>query len=178
VDANNEEDGEYRFLVDSTCDGAAAAGFLRTAKEKLPGVTSLWHPTFIDHLELHKLASLRQNIHTVSHPRFDRPVVAKFTEFPWQTPYLEAETAAYQWIDGADIGPRFLGHLTEGEEEVRVIGSVVEYIDEARTAGPQDTMACRDVLKKLHDWESSMGDINKHNFLVRGSGGQCRAPGL
>lgn len=103
----------------------------------------------------------------MSHPLFDRPVLAKFTEFPWQTPYLEAETAAYQWIDGADIGPRFLGHLTE---EGRVIGFVVEYIDEARTAGPEDLEACQSVLGKLHELGIKHGDINKHNFLVRRDG--------
>lgn len=79
------------------------ADFLHTAKEDLPGVTWLWHTTFINHLELRKLGFLRQNIHIVSHALSGRPVLAKFTEFSWQTPYLEVETAAYQWIDEADI---------------------------------------------------------------------------
>jgi len=49
---------------------------------------------------------------------------------------------------------------------------MVEYIDEARTAGPgpEDVKACREVLKKLHVLGIKHRDINKHNFLVRGSG--------
>ncbi|OIW27480.1 hypothetical protein CONLIGDRAFT_432151 [Coniochaeta ligniaria NRRL 30616] len=141
--------------------------FLRTAEADLPGIKTIWHATCIDHLELRKLERLRQNIHIVSHPLFDRPVVAKFTEFPWQTPYLEAETAAYQWIEGSHIGPRFLGHLTE---EGRVIGFVLEYIGNARAAGPGDLAACQSVLKKLHSLGIRHGDINKHNFLVQRDG--------
>jgi len=141
--------------------------FLHTAKDDLPGVQTIWHATCIDHLELRKLERFRQNIHIVSYPLFDRPVVAKFTEFPWQTPYLEAETAAYQWIEGSDIAPRFLGHLTE---EGRVIGFVLEYIGNARTAGPEDLAACQSVLKKLHSLGIRHGDINKHNFLVQHGG--------
>jgi len=88
--------------------------FLSTAKANLPGVKTTWHATRIGHLELHTMERLRQNIHIVSHPLFDRPVVAKFTEFPWQTPYLEAETAAYRWIEGSDIAPPVSGPSHRG----------------------------------------------------------------
>lgn len=141
--------------------------FLRTAKADLPGIKTIWHATCINHRELRKPKRLRQNIHIVSHPLFDRPVVAKFTKFPWQTPYLEAETAAYQWVEGSDIAPRFLGRLTE---EGRVIGFVLEYVDNARAAGPGDLAACQSVLKKLHSLGIKHGDINKHNFLVQHDG--------
>ncbi|KAI0385014.1 hypothetical protein F5Y04DRAFT_246662 [Hypomontagnella monticulosa] len=139
--------------------------FIRTVKADLAGVKTTWHATYIDHLELHKLDHFRQNIHKVSHPLFDHPVVAKFTEFPWQTPYLEAETVAYQWIEGSGIAPRFLGHLTE---EGRVIGFVLEYIENAKTAGPEDLAACQGVLKRLHSLGIKHGDINKYNLLVQG----------
>ncbi|KAK3337777.1 hypothetical protein B0T19DRAFT_413497 [Cercophora scortea] len=138
--------------------------FVRTEKATLQGVQTLWHPTRIDHLELRKLDCPRQNILIASHPRFDRPVLAKFTEFPELTPYLEAETAAYQWVEGTDIAPRFLGHLTE---EGRVIGFVLEYIENARAAGPGDLAACQSVLKKLHALGIKHGNINNRNFLVR-----------
>ncbi|KAH9884599.1 hypothetical protein F4778DRAFT_556882 [Xylariomycetidae sp. FL2044] len=209
VDSDDEEEGEYRFLVDGThvkyvtvAPGvlpkddrsfapAVLAGlpplppsnwntghvgldsasrkpvFLHTEKADLPGVKTIWHATSIDHLELREPKRLRQNIHIVSHPLFDRRVVTKFTEFPWQTPYLEAETAAYQWIDGSDFAPRFLGHLTE---EGRVIGFVLEYIDNARAAGPGDLAACQNVLKKLHSLGIRHGDINRFNFLVQRDG--------
>lgn len=215
VDTDDQEDGEYRFLVDgtrvkyvtvapgvlppdsrtfgpavlaglppfppgdwnvghvgSTAAAAAATGepaFLSTATASLPGVKATWHATRIDHLELRTVERLRQSIHIVSHPLFDRPVVAKFTEFPWQTPYVEAETAAYRWLEGSGVAaPRFLGHLVE---EGRVIGFVLEYIGNARAAGPGDLAACQGVLKKLHALGVKHGDINKHNFLVRDNGG-------
>lgn len=62
---------------------------------------------------------LRTGVYEVTCPRFDTFVVAKFARFEWEIQYLENETVAYEWIDGRKIGPRFLGHLTEGD---RVIG--------------------------------------------------------
>lgn len=209
VDTDDQEDGEYRFLINGTHvkyvtvapgtlpmdnrtfapyvlaglppfppgdwntghvgrDSASGEpAFLCTEKADLPGIKTIWHATCIDHLNTRKLERFRQNIHIVSHPLFDHPVVAKFTEFPWQTPYLEAETAAYQWIEGSDIGPRFLGHLTE---EGRVIGFVLEYIDKTRAAGPADLTVCQSVLGRLHAMGIKHGDINKNNFLVRQDG--------
>jgi serine/threonine protein kinase len=152
--------------LDSTY-GSDEPIFISTEKADLPGVKTIWHPTSIDCLQPRKLARLRQNIHIVSHPLFSDPVVIKFTEFPWQTPYFESETAAYQWIDGCDIGPRFLGHLTE---EGRVFGFVLEYIDNARAVGPADLDACQGVLKRLHALGIKHGDINKHNFMMREDG--------
>ncbi len=141
--------------------------FTSAKKSSLSGVKNVWHPTLIEHLELRELDRLRQNIHKVAHPSFDKPVLVKFAEFPWQTSYLEAETTAYQWIDGRGIGPRFLGHVTE---EGRVIGFVMEYIDDARTATPGDLRACQSALSRLHALGIKHGDINKHNFVLRGGG--------
>ena len=80
-------------------------------------------------------------------------------------PFFEAETTAYQWIDGQGVSPNFLGHLTE---DGRVIGFVMEYIDDARSADIGDLAACQDVLARLHSLGIKHGDINKYNFLVRG----------
>ncbi|KAK4108842.1 hypothetical protein N656DRAFT_839548 [Canariomyces notabilis] len=168
VDPDDQEEGEYRFLVNGTHvkyvtvapgtlpkDDRTFAPtdtgkpvFLRTEKADLPGVKTIWHATSIDHLQPRKLARLRQNIHIVSHPLFNDPVVIKFTEFPWQTPYFESETAAYQWIEGCDI----------------------EYIDKARAVGPADLVACQEVLKRLHALGVKHGDINKHIFMMREDG--------
>ncbi|KAI1818051.1 hypothetical protein GGS20DRAFT_387298 [Poronia punctata] len=87
--------------------------FSRVTRSDLPGVRNIWHDKRIDHLELKKLNRGRQNIHLVTCPAFDFPVLVKFAEFPWQMPFFEAETTAYEWIEGKEIGPRFLGHLTE-----------------------------------------------------------------
>lgn len=133
-------------------------------RSDLPGISNTWNRTRINHLELKKLDRLRQNIHVVTHPLFDRALLVKFAEFPWQIPFFEAETPAYEWIDGQGVGPKFLGHLTEAG---RVIGFVTEYIDGARSAGTEDLAACQGVLAKLHSLGIKHGDINKYNFLVR-----------
>lgn len=41
---------------------------------------------------------------------------------------------------------------------------MLEYIGNARAAGPGDLAACQGVLKKLHALGVKHGDINKHNF--------------
>lgn len=165
VDSNDEDDSEYRFLVDGkhvkyitvapgalprddrTCapilipmlppfpqgewnEGHVSKDpttgqlfFARHTEVDLDGIAYTWHPTCIDFLELKKLGRLRQNIQRVSHPLFDTPIIFKFAEFPWQIPYFETETTAYEWIKDQDIGPKFLGHVTEAG---RVMGRVME----------------------------------------------------
>lgn len=206
VDSNDEDESEYRFLVDGkhvkyiTVEPGALPKddrtftpvlltllptfppgdwneghiakhpdtgllfFAWTKQSSLPGVENIWHPTRIDHLDLEYLQRIRQNVHVVQHRLFNNPVLIKFTEFPWQTPYLEAETTAYEWINGKGIGPEFLGHLTEGG---RVNGFVLEYLEGASSAGPEDLAACQRSLTKLHSLGIKHGDINKHNFLMR-----------
>lgn len=138
--------------------------FSRYTRSDLPGISNTWHRTRIDHLELKKLDRLRQNIHVVTHPLFDGALLVKFAEFPWQIPFFEAETTAYEWIDGQGVGPKFLGHLTEAG---RVVGFIMEYVADARAADTGDLAACQVVLAKLHSLGIKHGDINKHNFLVR-----------
>ncbi|KAI1175841.1 hypothetical protein F4777DRAFT_298765 [Nemania sp. FL0916] len=207
ADLDDEDDSEYRFLVDgkhvkyvTVAPGALPKDdrtfapilipmlppfppgdwneghiskdpttgqlfFARHEKVDLDGVAYTWHPTRIDFLELNKLDHLRQNVHRVSHPLFDAPVIFKFAPFPWQIPYLEAETRAYEWIEGKDVGPRFLGHVTEAG---RVIGWVMEDLGGARTAESGDLTACQEILRKLHALGIKHGDINRFNFLVQG----------
>ncbi|KAI0390402.1 hypothetical protein F5Y17DRAFT_468948 [Xylariaceae sp. FL0594] len=136
--------------------------------DDLPRVQNTWHDRRFDHLEFERPERIRQNIERVTHPAFDVPVVIKFAEFPWQMPYFEDETTAYEWIDGRGIGPSFLGHLTE---DGRVFGFVIEDVGEgARTAEIQDLTACQRVLAKLHALGIKHGDINKHNFLIKENG--------
>ncbi|KAK9437421.1 alpha-galactosidase a precursor [Metarhizium brunneum] len=195
ADFEDEEESEYRFLVDGKHvkddrtfapillptlpsfppgdwnEGHVSKNplngeleFSRCTRSDLPGVSNTWHHTRIDHLELNKVSRIRQNIHVVTHPLFDQALLVKFTEFPWQMPFFEAETTAYEWIDGHDIGPKFLGHLTE---DGRVIGFVLEYLDDIRSAETEDLAACQAALAKLHSLGIKHGDINKYNFLIR-----------
>ena len=78
-------------------------------------------------------------------------------------PQLEAETTAYEWIEGQQIGPAFLGHLTE---EGRDIGFVISRISDCRHATPEDFAVCHSALSRLHNLGIKHGDTNKHNFLI------------
>jgi len=129
----------------------------------LPGVQHIWHDKFIDYMDLTKSERLRSNVWEVTSTRFKSAVIAKFAVFPWEIAYLEAETVAYQWIHGKDIGPRFLGHLTE---EGRVIGFLIEQIPNARRAGPSDLSSCQEALARLHCLGIRHGDLNRHNNLI------------
>ncbi len=139
--------------------------FAAVSKETLPGIKTTWHPRRVDHLALGDARKLRSNVYEVTCPGFDAPVVAKFACFDWEVPQLEVETEAYRWIDGQGIGPAFLGHLTE---EGRVIGFLVARVAGCRHATPADLALCRAALLKLHALGVKHGDVNKHNFLVKG----------
>lgn len=107
---------------------------------------------------------LRSNVCKAKSRRFDSTIVVKFARFPWEIGYLNAETAAYEWTQGNQIGPRFLGHLTE---EGRVIGFLMEWIKDAQHATPEDLSLCQQTLSRLHQLGLKHGDINRHNFLIR-----------
>ena len=117
------------------------------------------------------LTSLRSNVWKVTAPQLSptTTIVAKFARFLWETPYFASETAAYAWLKDSGIGPRFLGHLTEGKNG-RVIGFLLEHISLARFAGLDDLEACQKALGKLHGLGILHGDVNRYNFLVQGEG--------
>jgi hypothetical protein len=79
---------------------------------RIPGIA-----TRVDYLDLSIGRKLRTGIHetTSSSPFGEQTIVTKFARSPWEFGYIESETTAYQWIDGHDIGPRFLGNLTEND---------------------------------------------------------------
>ncbi|KAF1916784.1 hypothetical protein BDU57DRAFT_587687 [Ampelomyces quisqualis] len=117
--------------------------FTRIAKLPLPAVTKVSHPLQIDYLELRMGQKLRSN---------------------WEIPRLDAETRVYQWIENIQIGPKFLGHLSE---RGRVIGFIIERINDCRHATPEDLSPCQQALSRLHELGIKHGDLNKHNFLIR-----------
>jgi Lipopolysaccharide kinase (Kdo/WaaP) family len=147
------------------------------AKVELPTILSTWHPMRIDWLELERAQRLRANIYTATLKKdvggtriAADEVVIKFARFPWEMQYFEDETRVYERLDRQGIPiPRFLAHLTE---EGRVIGLVIEYIKDARHAGPEDLEECQDALRKLHRLGILHGDVNRHNFLVREADGR------
>ncbi|KAK9384923.1 hypothetical protein V1515DRAFT_588762 [Lipomyces mesembrius] len=109
--------------------------FARVTKAQLPDITHLWHSLQIDYCELQIRRKLRSNVYEAKSPQFDSTVIAKFARFRWETPYLDAETAAYQWIENVQTGPKFLGHLSEGD---RVIGFILQRITDCWNATPGD----------------------------------------
>lgn len=116
-------------------------------------------------MDLGESRRLRSGVYEVKCPQFEELVVVKFARFDWEIRYMEGDTAAYRLIEGYDIGPRFLGHLTE---DGRVIGFVMERIANARHAGPQDLDICQQTLARLHALGIRHGDVNRFNFLIRG----------
>jgi predicted Ser/Thr protein kinase len=149
-----------------------APHFATYSKTQLPGITSVWHSTQVNYLELSLGEKVRSGIYEATHPRFENSTfLVKFARFPWEVPQREKETEAYEWIEGHDIGPPFLGHLVEEGE--RVIGFLMERITDFRHATPDDLGACRSALKKLHALGIKHGDVNKHNFLVRNQDGRA-----
>ncbi|KAF4948388.1 hypothetical protein FGADI_9700 [Fusarium gaditjirri] len=139
------------------------AYFSSISRVQLPGILNVWHITHVDHLDLQMERKLRSNVFEAACSRFSSPVVVKFARFPWEVPQLEAETTAYQWIEGQRIGPNFLGHLTE---EGRVIGIVMDRIEGCRHATSNDLALCHQALSKLHHLGIKHGDVNKHNLLI------------
>ncbi|KAG6103321.1 hypothetical protein E4U31_002909 [Claviceps sp. LM219 group G6] len=144
------------------------ATFVMTEEVEFIGVKSLWHDVKLDELDFSHQDRLRQNVHIVTHPKINGggPVLIKLAVWPWETDSIENETAVYQWICDKGIGPKFLGHLTEGPNR-RVIGFITEWLEGSRPAGPGDLDDCKKTLARLHSLGIKHGDINRHNFLVR-----------
>ncbi|KAG6218118.1 hypothetical protein E4U34_004272 [Claviceps purpurea] len=131
--------------------------FIRTENVQFTGVESVWHNVKLDELDFFCQVKLKQRVHVVTHPTINGggPVLMKLAVWPWEVAWIETETAVYQWICDKGVGPKFLGHLTEGPNG-RIIGFITEWLDGTRSAEPRDLDGC---IKH--------GDINRHNFLVR-----------
>ncbi|KAM0302641.1 hypothetical protein HYE67_009746 [Fusarium culmorum] len=144
------------------------AVFSRTETVQLAGVKKCWHPVKLNELEFTRKERLRQRVHVSTHPKVQggKPVLIKLAVWPWEISSIVAETAAYQWISDSGIGPKFLGHLTEGKDG-RVVGFVTEWVEGARAAKSMDIDDCKKALGRLHELGIKLGDINKYNFLVR-----------
>jgi hypothetical protein len=142
--------------------------FVEAIKKELQGVKNIWHPTTVDHLQLTIGNDLRSPVCEVTCPQFpNTTIVYKFARFEWEIGWIDSETAAYQSLEGHNIGPKFLGHVSE---EGRVIGFLIDKVQDARHATISDHAACVEALTKLHRLGFLHGDTNKHNFLVNSTG--------
>ncbi|KAB8356397.1 hypothetical protein FH972_023980 [Carpinus fangiana] len=135
------------------------AAFAWTRRENLPSIGDPWHPfraNILD-LDIKNAFKMQSNVWRVKIPELgDRRVVAKMANFLWEVDYYHFETQANYWIRDMGIAPEFLGHIVE---EGRIVGLLVEYIEESRRAGSDDVAACRKLLDErawLIDWESAV----------------------
>jgi hypothetical protein len=127
-----------------------------------------WHPKRIDIRELDPIRHLNDLVVLC---RYESQLVcSKIARFEHELPDIEREAQAYQVIDGHNIGPRFLGHLTENG---RVMGIFIEYIPDSRRATGADLEVCRAVLRRLHELRVLHGDTTRNNFLVSQDGNQA-----
>ena len=62
-----------------------------------------------------------------------------------------------------DLAPRFLGHL---HENGRVIGFILEKLDDQKAASLDNLKDCEVALARFHKSGLLHGDVNRHNFLV------------
>ncbi|KAI1160639.1 hypothetical protein F5B18DRAFT_663652 [Nemania serpens] len=153
VDDDDTENSDYRFLVDGQhvkYPGIPKPGRLPSSAPKrcsTPGYRTCGILVKLNELDFTQRGRVRRRVRVSTHPdvRGGKPVLVKLAVWPWEIPSMEAETAAYQWLSESGVRPEFLGHLTEGEGG-RVVGLA---------------------LRRLHGLGIKLGDISKHNFLVR-----------
>lgn len=137
---------------------------------QLPEVKNPWHGVKVDYLELELEESLSFYADKVKSSLFKASVIAKFAPCPNKMKAIVDETAAYEWIKEEDIGPKFLGHITEvnnENQEGRVIGFLLELIPDARHATLDDLPQCQETLKKLHKLGIKHGNIKGRIFSLK-----------
>jgi hypothetical protein len=156
--------GDWNYGRISQTAENPTAFFAETSRKAFPSIRPLWHAKSYDYLSFKIRQRLRANVYMASSPQFEKPIIAKFARFDWEIGYYTAESQVYSWIDGRNLGPEFLGHLTE---EGRVIGFLIEHV-EGHHATISDLPACKAVVRRLHGLGILHKDLNKHNFLISG----------
>jgi hypothetical protein len=133
--------------------------------KELKGVQQCWHT---DRIDLRDLEPIKYFNECVCHCIYQsQPVVAKIARFEFEIPYIERESAVYHIINSQNIGPRFLGYLTENG---RVMGILLDYIPARRVFTSANSEICLHALRKLHQLNILLNDNNKFNFLVSADG--------
>ncbi|KAF2789273.1 alpha-galactosidase A [Melanomma pulvis-pyrius CBS 109.77] len=155
------------------------SGQLRTSLsgQQLAGVRNIWHGVRVDVLNLSRVERLtaatfeavvcESTTPSMAPPPPSPPptVIAKIARFEWEIPRIERETRAYQLLQQRepDLAPRFLGHIHEGG---RVMGFMLEKLEDRRDASIGDLDECERALGKFHGLGMLHGDVNRYNFLV------------
>jgi hypothetical protein len=90
-------------------------------------------------------------------------VVVKTEWYPDSVYAVDQETLIYSKIEGHNIGPKFLAHITKNGE--RVYGYMLES-HLARHATIGDLQASKAVLAKLHGLKIVYGNLSSLSFLI------------
>ena len=142
-----------------------SSGKITSCNYSFKEVQTIWH---LNKVDVATLLVLRQLTSAVFKVKLGSDfAIAKIARFDFEICYIEAETRAYRDLDGQDITPKFLGHLTENR---RTMGMLIEYLNDFRMASKQDLAPCTATLTHLHGLGYIHGDINRHNFLIRRDG--------
>lgn len=159
-----------------TCnDNNTPTVFWTNLKTALPSIRGAWHENRFEYSTLMaptepnrypKGHILRQNVFILESPLFSEPVMVKFAATRAQIAPFTKETQAYKLLLSRDVGPKFLGHVTE---EGRVIGFVLEFV-QGRVPGIEDREACETALEELHALGLKHGDLELGSFVVREDG--------
>ena len=130
----------------------------------LAGIRECWHPNLIDVLTVPRKDSIKARVHNANYG--SKEVIAKIARFEFEIPWAQNETVVYKAIEGHNIGPAFLGHLTE---HGRIMGFLMEKI-EGHRASIGDLEACQKIVQRLHSLNIVHGDLARYNFIVSSAG--------
>lgn len=151
------------------------SGELKTSflKHQIAGVKNVWHSIKVDVLNLKRIEQLSATTFeatvydstTQETNSLPAKIVAKIARFEWEIPRIERETRAYQLLGQLEAGlaPRFLGHIHEGG---RVMGFMLEKLEDRIDASIGDLKECEQVVRRFHSFGFLHGDVNRYNFLV------------
>ncbi|KAI1412215.1 hypothetical protein F5Y13DRAFT_190573 [Hypoxylon sp. FL1857] len=135
----------------------------------------LWHPQVLDWLDLKgpycekpedPLGGRLNAWFYGAHLGVEEVIV----HFHWHPRFIDPipnYTYIYSRIDGHNIAPKFLAHITENRS--RIIGYMTERIH-GRLPTIEDLDACREVLSKFHSLGLLHGDLSPRSFIIDQSG--------
>jgi hypothetical protein len=170
-------DGDWNvaYLVPESGTQKYSLGSMK--QTTLAGISKIWHPRKVDWISLNErdydgtgsdpqLAShIFASVHT-NYFGFEK-VIVSYEWIPESVFCVDHETEIYALIDGRDVAPKFLAHITENSGgSDRVIGFMVEKVTGARPATIGDLPACKEVLARLHALGVAHGPLGTGDFLI------------
>ncbi|KAI1742358.1 hypothetical protein F4680DRAFT_445922 [Xylaria scruposa] len=151
------------------------AVFTTTSCQRLPGVKETWHEESFDYFDLEILPWLNSTdrVQLVKHSALDTLAVMKYAPFANSVESISHEIEIYRHLQNSNIAPRFLGQVSENG---RVIGFLIEYIEDARlvslSGGFSDLVIdkCKQSLEKLHHMNILHNNAHANNCFLRNDG--------